>query len=77
MRRTDRYWGRIQSVTAESARCPLCRFVIPMIPGCRRYEPVLPWHTESNMTHSLRCDGSGKTLKAARELDALRQRPHP
>lgn len=72
MRRTERWWGRVEAADPAWESCPLCG--TPVWPVFWRHETMLPGHlTEGLVT----CSGSGRTMEAARELAALRLRAHP
>lgn len=72
MRSDQPVWSPAVSLTWEAVRCPVCGQTADLY----RWQDVarLPVHTGRDGTH---CDGSTKTMQAARELSALRQRAHP
>lgn len=56
-------------------RCPLCRALLAHLAG--RPLDGHPFGGRRGPGYVRPCDGSGRTLAEARELDALRQRAHP
>jgi hypothetical protein len=74
MRRTDRAWGRIEAVDLYHSDCPVCGRELYLLGPRLMTAGTLPGHlTEGLVT----CNASGKTMEAAEELAAFRQRAHP
>lgn len=73
---SEKAWGKITGHAWSRGVCPLCRAWLDVVQHWEG-KHVLPWHTVRLSPGGAGCNGSGKTLDEARELDRLRQRAHP